>query len=140
MARIEIDMIDTFVFETILAIRVTDINKGGHVGNDAFVSLIQEARVRFLKNFDFPENGIKGTSLMISDLAVVYKSPSFYGDRLKFEIGAGDFNKYGCDLFYRVTNTRDNSLVLLAKNNIVFFDTAQKKVTTIPGVFSSHFL
>ena len=140
MARIEIKMIEDFVFETELAVRITNINYANHVGNDAFVSLINEARVRFLENFGFSEADIGGKALIVSDLAVSYKSLSFYGDKLKFEIGTGDFNKYGCDIFYRVTNTKTGNLVILAKTGIIFFDVAENKVTTTPKAFLSHFL
>jgi len=140
MARIEIEMIEDFVFETELAVRITDINYANHVGNDAFVSLIHEARVNFLENYGFSEADIDGKALIISDLAVSYKSQSFYGDKLKFEVGVGDFNKYGCDIFYRVTNTKNNDLVLLAKTGIVFFDFARNKVTNPPEAFLSNFL
>ncbi|MBU8848479.1 MAG: thioesterase family protein [Desulfobacterales bacterium] len=132
-------MIEDFIFETELAIRFTDINYGNHVGDDAFVSLIHEARVRFLKKFGFAKPDIAGKALVISDLAVSYKSQSFYGDKLKFEMGADNFYKYGCDIFYRVTNTKNGNLVLLAKTGIVFFDFTENKVTTPPETFSSQF-
>ncbi|MCD4720949.1 MAG: thioesterase family protein [Desulfobacula sp.] len=133
-------MIENLVFATELAIRISDLNYADHVGNDAFVSLIHEARVRFLKNFGFSEPDVDGKGLIVADLAVSYKSLSFYGDKLKFEIGAGDFNKYGCDIFYRVTNIKTGNLVLLAKTGIVFFDYAENKIAITPEAFSSHFL
>ena len=40
MARIEIEMTEDFVFETELAVRISDLNYTNHVGNDAFVSII----------------------------------------------------------------------------------------------------
>jgi len=139
MEQTKIKMIEDFIFETELAVRLTDINYGNHVGDDAFVSLIHEARVMFLKNFGFSKPDIAGKALVISDLSVSYKSQSFYGDNLKFEIGAGNFNKYGCDLFYRVTNTKTGNLVILAKTGIVFFDFTKNKITTPPEPFSSRF-
>jgi acyl-CoA thioester hydrolase len=135
MARIEIKMIEKFVFETRIKIRITDVNYAHHVGNDTFVTLINEARMRFFKNLEISESDI-GT-LLIADLAISYKSQSFYGDELKFEIGAGEFNKYGCDIFYRVTDIKTGNLVILAKNGIVFFDYTKNKVTQIPDAFSS---
>ncbi len=140
MARIKIEMIEDFVFKTELAIRISDLNYTNHVDNDAFVSIIHEAREKFLENFDFTKTNVNGKGLIVSDLAVSYQSLSFYGDKLKFEIGAGDFNQYGCDIFYRVTNTKTNDLILLAKTGIVFFDYAENKITTTPEAFSSHFL
>lgn len=139
MARIEIEMIEKFVFETEIAVRITDLNYGNHVGNDAFISLMHEARVQFLYHFGFSEKDIDGKGLTLADLAVSYKSQSFYGDTLKFEIGVGDFNKYGCDIFYRATNAQTGNLVLLAKTGIVFLDRSRKKVTNIPEAFLSQF-
>jgi len=139
MARIEIKMVDVFVFETELTIRTTDLNFANHVGNDTFVSLMQEARTRFFMDLGYSDLDVEGKGTIIADLAVVYKSQSFYGERLKFELGAGDFNKYGCDIFYRVTNAENQKLVLEAKTGIIFFDYEKNKVTTIPAGFMSHF-
>ncbi|CCK78698.1 uncharacterized protein related to thioesterase [Desulfobacula toluolica Tol2] len=132
-------MIKKFVFETEIAIRISNLNYGNHVGHDALISLMHEARVRFLCRFGFSETDIDGKGLILADLAVSYKSQSFYGDKLKFEIGTGDFNKYGCDIFYRATNAKTGNLVLLAKTGIVFIDRTQNKVTTIPEAFLSQF-
>ncbi len=135
MARIKIDMTGQFTFETELSIRITDINYGNHVGHDSFISLLHEARLRFLRNIGFSEANIDGKALIISDLAVSYESQVFYGGKLKFEIGADEFNKYGCDIFYRVSNTKSGELVLLAKTGIVFFDYIREKITTMPDKF-----
>ncbi len=136
MTRIKIDMIENFTFETELSVRISDINYGNHVGHDSFISLLHEARLRFLKSIGFSEANIDGNALIVSDLAVSYKSQAFYGDKLKFEVGAGEFNKYGCDIFYRVLNTKNNELVLLAKTGIVFFDYVNNKITTMPDAFT----
>jgi acyl-CoA thioesterase FadM len=140
MARIEIEMIDDFVFVTEFKVRMADINSAKHLGHDAFVSLMNEARVQFLDYLGFSIPGVEEKGLIIADLAVSYKSQSFYKDRLKFEIGAGDFNKYGCDIFYRVTNIKTDDLVAFAKTGVVFFDYSKNKVTNIPEAFVSHFI
>ena len=136
MARVQLDMIKNFTFKTELSIRITDINYGNHVGHDSFISLLHEARLRFLHNIGFSEANIDGKALILSDLVVSYESQAFYGDKLLFEIGAGEFNKYGCDIFYRVSNKKSKKLVLLAKTGIVFFDYSENKITTMPGIFS----
>jgi acyl-CoA thioester hydrolase len=139
MARTEIKMIDNFVFETKLEVRMTDINVANHLGHDTFVSLINEARVQFMESLGFPEPGTGKVGLIIADLEVSYKAQAFYKDKLKFEVGAGDFNKYGCDIFYRVTNIKTGDLVVLAKTGIVFFDYFKNRVTNIPEAFISNF-
>ena len=139
MARVEIQMSDDFPFKIELTIRTTDINLANHVGNDTFVSLMQEARTRFFQHLGYTDMDIEGKGIVISDLAVVYKSQSFYGDRLKFELGVGEFNKYGCDIYYRVTNSNTKAIVIQAKTGIVFFDYSKSKVTPVPEGFRAHF-
>ncbi len=48
MERIKIQLPEKFSFSTTIKIRITDLNYGGHVGNDVFLSLIHEARQQFL--------------------------------------------------------------------------------------------
>ena len=48
MARVKLDLDGAaFVFRTELDVRITDINYGRHVGNDALLGLLHEARLRF---------------------------------------------------------------------------------------------
>ncbi len=86
MARIELEVGETFIFQTEIPVRISDINYGHHVGNDSFISLIHEAKIRFFNSLGYTETDIEGKALVISDLAATYKSQSFYGDILCFEI------------------------------------------------------
>lgn len=135
MARVKLELPEVFCFSTELDVRVTEINYGNHVGNDRMVSLIHEARLRFLRKMGFGEFNIGGIGLMVSDLVVAFKAESFVGDVLKFEVGVTDFNKYGCDFIYRVTNADDGKLVTEAKTGIVFFDYDERKIALVPKVF-----
>ncbi|MDZ7667355.1 MAG: thioesterase family protein [Desulfotignum sp.] len=80
---------------------------------------------------------MEGCAIVISDLAVVYKAQARHGDRLTFEMAAKEFNKYGCDIFYRVTCKPADSLVLEAKTGIVFFNYLENKVTRMPAAFAA---
>ena len=55
MERIKVPLPDKYTFSTIITIRITDLNYGGHVGNDVFLSLILEARLQFLHHYDYSE-------------------------------------------------------------------------------------
>lgn len=139
MARVKLELAETFCFTTELDVRVTEINYGNHVGNDRMVSLLHEARLRFLRSMGFGEFNIGGIGLMVSDLVVVFKAESFVGDVLRFELGVTDFNKYGCDIIYRVSNADDGKLVTEAKTGIVFFDYDERKIAQVPKVFLDQF-
>ena len=77
MARVKLDLPDDFTYSTQLDVRVTEINYGNHVGNDRMVSLLHEARLRYLREQGFGEFNIGGVGIMVSDLVVTFSAESF---------------------------------------------------------------
>ena len=55
MPSVKIELPAAWSFRTELPVRITDLNYGGHVGNDALLAMIQEARVRWLGQFGWTE-------------------------------------------------------------------------------------
>jgi acyl-CoA thioesterase FadM len=137
MPRIKIDLPQKFIFKTEIAVRITDINYGGHLGNDSLLSIIHEARVRFFKHLGYSEADVEGSGIIMTDAAIQYKSESFYGDELIIEVGVMDFSKIGCDIVYRIINKNSTKEIALAKTGIVFYDYKNKKVVAVPEKFKS---
>ena len=137
MARIKLLMPEQKIFSTEIAVRITDINYGNHVGNDAFVRLIHEARVQWLSSNNYTELNIEGASLIMADLAVEYKGESFYGDVLKVEIAVGEISKAGFELYYliHVNRNTNNILIAKAKTGMVCYNYEEKKVRELPEKF-----
>ena len=135
MGRTQIQLPKKFTFRTDLQIRISDINYGNHVGNDDVLRLIHEARVRFLQQYDFTELDICGVGLMIADAVIIYKSQGYYGDRLQIEVTTAEPRRYGCDLYYRLTNIDSGKEVARAKTGIVFFDYTGNKLAEMPEEF-----
>ena len=140
MARVHLDLPEKFIFETELTVRVSDINYGGHVGNDSILTLFQEARILFYRHMGFKsELNLEGSvGQLMSDAAVVYKSESFLGDELIIQIAVADFNKYGFDMFYLLKNKVTDKEVARGKTGIVCFDYDRKKVSPVPNVLLNH--
>jgi 4-hydroxybenzoyl-CoA thioesterase len=67
MQRVTIDWPDPSGFITELEIRITDINYGGHLGNDRLLSLVHEARVQWLASHDWTELDVDGIGLIMTD-------------------------------------------------------------------------
>jgi len=130
MARIRIELPEQFIFSTKIAIRITDINYGGHVGNDTILTLIHEARVQFLKHFGYEELNVEGTSLIMSDAAIEFKNELFYGDSITAFVTANNFSRVGFDLVYKLT--RNDTSVAHAKTGMICYDYKQKKVVSLP--------
>ena len=135
MARIKIKIPNKFIFRTEIPIRITDINYGGHLGNDSLLSIIHEARERFLKHFDYLESNVEGNGIIMIDAGVQYKSEGFYGDELIVEIAVNDFTGIGCDFVYRLTNKNTNKEIAVAKTGIVFFNYEKRKTSPVPPEF-----
>jgi acyl-CoA thioesterase FadM len=135
MARIKIGLPEKFIFKTEIPIRITDINYGGHLGNDSLLSLIHEARVRFLNHLGYSESNVEGSGIIMIDAGVQYKSEGFYGDELLVEVAVNDFSGIGCDFIYRVTNKNTLKEIALAKTGIVFFNYEKRKTAPVPELF-----
>jgi len=139
MARVKLNLPTKFLFSTEITVRITDINYGGHLGNDALLSLIHEARVRFLKSHGYTEADIEGVGLIMTDAALIYKKEVFYDTRLVFEIALSDWSRVGCDFVFRITEKESGQEVAYAKTGVVFFDYERKKVVPAPRGFIAKF-
>jgi len=136
MARVKLklDGVD-FTFRTELTVRITDINYGRHVGNDALLGLLHEARLRFLAHYGFSEEDIGGVGMLMGDAILQYKAVAFRGDALVVEIGLADVERRTFDLMYRVTRPGDGATIALAKTGMVAFDYATSRPVSLPEVF-----
>src|SRR5512143_1177371 len=139
MARLQLELPTAFLFATELEVRIGDINYAGHLSNDALLALLHEARVRFLASYGLREPDVFGSSLLIADAAVVYKSEAFQGELLKIEVAVTDFNKYGCDFVYRVTEKQSGREVARSKIGMVFFSYAERRIQPMPEPFRMLF-
>ena len=134
MARVKIEIPEKVLASVCVPVRISDINYGNHVGNDAFVSIIHEARIQWLQLYGYTELQIEGLGLIMSDLCIEFKNESFYGDVVEIKLGAGEISRVGFELFYRLFAKRNEETILLAnaKTGMVCYDYVAKKVAVIP--------
>lgn len=134
MSRIKLTLPETFSFTAIIPIRITDINYGNHVGNDAVLSIIHEARMQFFTKHQFTELNCGGVGLMMTDAAIEFKKEMFYGDVAEVKVAATNFTSVGFDIFYRLEKVEAEKriTVALAKTGMVCYDYDRKKITYMP--------
>lgn len=134
MQRIKIDLPATFGFTTEIPVRITDINYGGHVGNDTVLSIIHESRMQFLRHHGFTELDLGGVGVIMSDVAIQFKNELFYGDVIIASVTAGSFSRIAFDLYYKLEKrSGDNTmLVAAAKTGMVCFDYDNRKTVAVP--------
>jgi acyl-CoA thioester hydrolase len=135
MERIKISLPGNYTFSTNVAIRITDLNYGGHVGNDVFLSLLHEARMRFLQHYGYSELDFSGVGLIMADAAIEFKRELVYGNELKISIAATGFDKLGFDIVYLMEIIENEKWVAAgkAKTGMICFDYKAKKKVPVPA-------
>ena len=139
MSRVKLGLPETFIYATDIRLRVSDINYGGHMDNNAVLSLVHEARVRFLESHGYSELDVDGVGIIMVDAVIQYKSEAFYGQTLPFEVAVCGIGRIGCDVFYRITDRETGAEVARAKTGIAFLDYATRKPKRMPEGFRSLF-
>lgn len=134
MPRVRLKPLDHYPFSTKIIVRVTDLNYGGHLGNDSLLSLVHEARVAFLASHGFSELDCGGVSLTMGDAAIIYQGEAYAGDDLNIAVAAGEPSKSSFRLFYRLTRSSDGQKIAIAETGMVCFDYNAKKVVPLPKV------
>ena len=137
MARIRIELPEQFSFSTLIPVRVTDLNYGGHLGNHALLGLLHEARMQYLAAAGATELSFFGVALIMSDAAIEFKGEGFYGDQLRFEVTAAEWSRVGFELYYRVTKEDGKTAVANAKTGMICFDYGARKVVSVPEAAKS---
>lgn len=137
MPRVQLTPRDDYRFRTVLTVRTTDLNYGGHLGNDRLMSLIHEARVDVLSNCGFTELDCGGVSLIMSDAAIVYRGEAFAGDVLHVETAAAEFGRLGFRLCHLVTRPADKSEIALVETGMVCFDYGLRQPVALPDIVRS---
>jgi acyl-CoA thioester hydrolase len=134
MPRVKLTMPEHFAFTTELPIRITDLNYGGHVGNDSILGIIHEARARFLKYHGYEEMNMAGIGLILSDVTIEFRTELFYGDTLRASVCAAEFYRVGFDLYYKLEKSTVDKWVSVthARTGIVCYDYSAKKIAGVP--------
>jgi len=134
MPKTKIELPGHFTFTTDIPIRITDLNYGGHVGNDSVLSLLHEVRMQFLQHHGYTEMNLAGTGIIMADVAIEFRSEVFYGEILKASVAAAEFSRIGFDLYYKLEKETNDKWVTaaVARTGMVCYNYTQKKIVSVP--------
>lgn len=142
MARLQFELPAQFLFSTDIPIYISHVNQGGHLDNAQLLTLVSEARVRFFRWLGYGgEFDIEGLSIVVGDMMAQYKSEGFYGETMHVDMVPDDFNKYGFDLVFRLSDQASGREVARGKTGVVFVMDAGnggKKVAPVPDAFRAR--
>ncbi|GAB6112199.1 thioesterase family protein [Desulfomicrobium salsuginis] len=136
MARVQIETPQAWLFRARLSVRVSDVNYGGHLGNDRVLGLAHEARVIWLSSLGLSEKDVGGAGLIMADAALLFRAEAFLGDELDVDLGVTEVRRSGFELVYRLTRVSDAAEIAVVKTGMVCFDYAARKVARVPESFA----
>lgn len=134
MPKTKITLPERFTFTTEVPIRITDLNYGGHVGNDSVLSILHEIRVQFLRHHEYTELDLAGTGIIMADVAIEFKSEVFYGETIRASVAAAEFSRVGFDIYYKLEKISGQKwiTVAVARTGMVCYNYGQKKIASVP--------
>ncbi|UYG08492.1 acyl-CoA thioesterase [Halomonas sp. M4R1S46] len=116
-----------------LTVRVTDMNYGRHLGHDALVSLLHEARISALAALGLAEGDMGGYPSVAADLAVQYRAEARWPDALVVDTAIPAPSRKAITVYHRVRREADAAIVATARLNLMLVDPAGGRPVPIPG-------
>ncbi len=134
MPKTKLVLPEHFLFTAQIPVRVTDLNYGGHVGNNSILSLIHEIRVQFLIHHGYEEFNLAGAGLIMTDVAIEFRNELFYGDILWASVAAAEFSRVGFELYYKLEKKSGEKMVSVAfaRTGMICYDYKAKKIISVP--------
>ncbi|MBB3191289.1 acyl-CoA thioesterase [Halomonas cerina] len=115
-----------------LGVRITDMNYGQHLGHDAVVSLMHEARVHALAALGLAEGNLGGYPCVAADLAVQYQAESRWPDALVAETAIPEPGRRAITVFHRLRREADERIVATARLTLMLVDPASGRPVAVP--------
>ncbi len=135
MPKINIATVENSIFSTSHILKISDINYGGHMGNEQVLALIHDARIDYLESIGYSELDIEGIGLIMHNAGVQYISEGFRADVIRIELEVSIESKFKFDFIYSLYNETTNKMLAKAFTGMATFDYSSRRVVPIPNQF-----
>ena len=123
-----------YKFKTEYTISIRDINYGGHVGNDVYLALFQEGRIRYLKNLGFSELNIGNScGIILVKAEIEFKKELFHGDKIEIKVKINKIKNTSFIMEYEIE--KEGSTCARGNTVLVAYDYTEKKIKPVPNIF-----
>ncbi len=135
MGRLKLVEQPVYKFSYDYTVKVRDINYGNHLGNDALVGVLHEARIDMLHSLGCSELnlGDNETGLIMGDLVINFMKESFMHDELIVYTQVDDLKNSSFRVYYKVVRCPDT--IALAETGLVAVNYNEKGIGSIPDFF-----
>lgn len=116
-----------------LSVRIGDMNYGRHLGHDALITLLHEARAQAFAALGFHEGDVAGHPSMVADLAVQYRAEAKWPDVLEVDTAIPRPAGRGFCVYHRLHRPADARIVAVARLGLVLLDPDSGKPAVLPA-------
>ncbi|WP_300356086.1 thioesterase family protein [Fusobacterium sp.] len=122
------------LYEMAYKVIVSDINYGGHMGNERALIIFQQARMEWLNSIGYDEANIEGKGLIQLESHVYYLKEVFLGENLLCKIVNVQMDRITFEIQYEIIN-KNSDVVIKGTTKMAIFDYEKKKISRIPKEF-----
>lgn len=115
-----------------LTVRITDMNYGRHLGHDAVISLLHEARAQALQALGLSEADMGGYPSVAADIAVQYQAEARFPDALVIDTAIPASTGKVVTVFHRIRREADDRVVATARINLMLIDLQAGRPVVVP--------
>nr|WP_299243175.1 thioesterase family protein [uncultured Halomonas sp.] len=120
-----------------LSVRIGDMNYGRHLGHDALITLLHEARAQAFVALGFREWDVAGYPSVVADLAVQYRAEAKWPDALEVETAIPVAEERGFCVYQRLQRPEDKRTIAVARLNLVLLDLQSGKPVRVPDTLNT---
>ena len=133
MERVKLDFpAEAVIHRHPLTVRVTDMNYGRHLGHDAIVSLLHEARIQAFAALDLPEWDMHGHPSVVADLAIQYHREARWPDALLIDTAVPEPQGKALIIYQRIYQADSEQVVATSRVNQLLIDLATGRPVAVP--------
>lgn len=129
---------DSYPYNIAVEVTFRDLDALGHVNNAVYLTYAETARIKYL--IEVCElSGLQEIPVILAEVTCSYRSPAYFGERLRVGVGVTRFGTKSFDMIFRV-DAEDGRLIATGKTVLVMFDYASGRTIPVPDSFKERFL
>lgn len=132
MAKMDMTIEGSFMFETVMRVRNTEIDISQHLTIESLTAILAEARARFFYSKGIKDINAEYQGLMMTNVLVDYSSRARAREELLVEVGTQNVTEAGGDLTFKISRMYDNSVVATAVMGFIMHDYRSNKTIALP--------
>jgi acyl-CoA thioester hydrolase len=135
MSRVILREQDEYEFTYKLGAQIGHLNYAGHIGHDAIIAMVWEARVHLFRSLGLTELdlGDNETGIIMTDLAINFKEEAFLFEEVTVESHVGEVGERRFRLFHRIS--REGRLIALMETGFSTYNYNLRRAVPVPHSF-----